>query len=200
MNSIFSDCSSLITLEIPNFFMQQLMENNDVFKNVNKLRYINIENMKYNSEEDYTDNTCINHDCNLPLNFKDKPIFVCQSNKFISNSNIKEICCFFDIENDICRTFNFITLTFNHDCYYENGFKNEFRSDIAFINYNNSSMTVTSELNILAGTQLELYFYNPVITMEKFFSKEEDNNMLYVVKIDLSSFSSDLSETMDSMF
>ena len=199
MNGIFADCTSLIELEIPNFYMQQLMENTDVFKNVNKLRYINIENMKYNEGEEYNDDTCVNHDCNLPLNYNDKPIIVCQSNKFITNSNILDICCFYNPDLDICQTYSFIVLYFNQNTHYENGFKNEFRESIAFVNYNNSTLTTTSELNILAGTQLEIYFYDIPTSVEKIFSQEVDNNMANVISIDLA-FETYMVENMDSMF
>ena len=199
MNGIFADCTSLIDLEIPNFYMQQLMENTDVFKNVNKLRYINIENMKYNEGEEYNDDTCVNHDCNLPLNYNDKPIIVCQSNKFITNSNILDICCFYNPDLDICQTYSFIVLHFNQNTHYENGFKNEFRESIEFVNYNNSTLTTTSELNILAGTQLEIYFYDIPTSVEKIFSQEVDNNMANVISIDLA-FETYMVENMDSMF
>ena len=199
MNGIFADCTSLIELEIPNFYMQQLMENTDVFKNVNKLRYINIQNMKYNEGEEYNDDTCVNHDCNLPLNYNDKPIIVCQSNKFITNSNILDICCFYNPDLDICQTYSFIVLHFNQNTHYENGFKNEFRESIAFVNYNNSTLTTTSELNILAGTQLEIYFYDIPTSVEKIFSQEVDNNMANVISIDLA-FETYMVENMDSMF
>ena len=199
MNGIFADCTSLIDLEIPYFYMQQLMENTDVFKNVNKLRYINIENMKYNEGEEYNDDTCVNHDCNLPLNYNDKPIIVCQSNKFITNSNILDICCFYNPDLDICQTYSFIVLQFNQNTHYENGFKNEFRESIEFVNYNNSTLTTTSELNILAGTQLEIYFYDIPTSVEKIFSQEVDNNMANVISIDLA-FETYMVENMDSMF
>ena len=200
MEEIFSDCSSLITLEIPNFFMQQLMESNDVFKNVDKLRYLNIENMKYDSNEDYDENTCVNHNCNLPLNYNDKPIFVCQRNKFVSNENVYDICCYFNAESDMCDGYNYITLYYKQNCNYANGFKNEYRNEISFINYNNSTFLSSSSLNILSGTKLELHFYESATTMKKFFSKEEDNNMINVISIDFSFFDSNSIESMESMF
>ena len=200
MNEIFSDCTSLVSLEIPNFCMKQLMESTDVFTNVNKLRYINIQNMKYSSTEEYNENTCINHDCNLPLNYNDKPIIVCQSNKFITNSNIKEICCRFDIELNRCITYNYIYIYFNHNVNYPNGFKNNYRNGIAFIYNNDEVLTSTDSLNILANSKLEIYYDESPTTMEKFFSAEEDNNMIYLSSIDISHFVPYGLESMDSMF
>ena len=200
MNEIFSDCTSLVSLEIPNFCMQQLMESTDVFTNVNKLRYINIKNMKYSSTEEYNENTCINHDCNLPLNYNDQPIIVCQSNKFITNSNIKEICCEFDIELNTCLTYNYIYIYFNHNVNYPNGFKNNYRNGISFIINNGELLTSIDALNILANTQLEISFDESPSTMEKFFSAEEDDNMRYLSSIDVSNFFPYALENMDSMF
>ena len=201
MNSIFSDCTSLIELIIPNFMMQQLMGNNDVFKNVNNLRYIDIKNMKYNNDEEYNENTCINHDCNLPLNYNnEKPLIVCQNNKFISNEKIIEVCCYFDIENDKCDSYNYIKLYFNKDIQYENGFINEYRNGIIFINYNDIMVVSNAELNILANTPLEIHFNDDIISMEKFFSSEVDNNMANVISIDFSNFGANSIENMANMF
>ena len=200
MDYIFSDCTSLIVLLIPNFFMQQLMDSINIFKNVNKLRYIDIKNMKYNSNEDYNDNTCINHDCNVTLNYNDNTIYICQNNQFITNSKIKNICCIFDIEDNICRTGNYIKIYFNQNSYYKNGFKNEFRNECSFVNYNNSSLLITDELNILEGTKLEIYFNNLATSLEKFFSTEIDNNMINIISIDFSDFIFFSVENMKSMF
>ena len=200
MNNIFSECTSLVSLEIPNFYMQQLMESNDVFNNVNNLRYIDIQNMKYSSTEEFNENTCINHNCNLALNYNNDPIIVCQNNKFITNSNIKEICCEYDIENNICTAYNYIFIYFNHDVNYPTGFKNIYRNSVTFINYNGETLTSTDALNIISNTQLEIYFDESPITMEKFFSIEEDSNMIYLSSIDFSSFSTYELESMDSMF
>ena len=99
----------------------------------------------------------------------------------------------------MCQTYSFIVLHFNQNTHYENGFKNEFRESIAFVNYNNSTLTTTSELNILAGTQLEIYFYDIPTSVEKIFSQEVDNNMANVISIDLA-FETYMVENMDSMF
>ena len=199
MNNIFSECTSLITLEIPNFYMQQLMGSTNVFNNANNIRYLNIKNMKYSSTEDYDDNTCVNHDCNLPLNY-DETIFVCQSNKFITNSNIKEICCSYDIENNACLSFYYFSIYFNQNINYPTGFKNNYRNGIAFINYNGNTISSSEELNIIANTELLINYEEPPTTMEKYFSQEEDNNMMYLLSIDFSNFGIYVLKNMDSMF
>ena len=190
MNNIFADCTSLLALEIPNFQMQKLMEGTNTFKNVNKLRYVNIQSMVYNNDEDYNDNTCVNHDCNLPLNYNtEKHLIVCQNHKFISNANIYEICCSFDIETDMCNSFKYIILYFKRDVQYANGFLNDYRNNINFINYNEETLPLNLELNIVANTPLEIHFtLDEITSMEKFFSNEVDNNMANLLSIDFSNF------------
>ena len=199
MNNIFSECNSLISLEISSFYMQPLMESSNVFNNANNIRYINIKDMKYSSMEYYDENTCVIHDCNLPLNY-DETIFVCQSNKFITNSNIKEICCSYDYEQNLCESYNYIIIYFNNNVNYPSGFKNNYRNGIAFINYNGKTLTSSDELNIIANNELSINYLDTPTTMEKYFSKEEDNNMMYLKSIDFSNFSPFGLENMDSMF
>ena len=169
-NYLFFDCSSLIALEIPKLFMVYLLDSEQIFENVNKLRYINLENIKYDDSEDYDEGTCGNNQCDLPLNYNDKPLIVCQTNKFITNTNIFEICCKFNVETEMCESDNYIVLYFNQDCTYENGFKKGFRNDINFINYNNETVIDTVALNILAGTKFEIHFKSTITNMENFFS------------------------------
>ena len=200
-NYLFFDCSSLIALEIPKLFMKYLLRSEEpVFSNNNKLRYINLENIKYDDSEDYDEGTCGNNQCDLPLNYNDKPLIVCQTNKFITNTNIYEICCKFNVETEMCESDNYIVLYFNHDCTYENGFKKGFRNDINFINYNNETIIDTVALNILAGTKLEIHFKSTITNMENFFSREEDDNMIYVISIDLSHFKSSSVVNMANIF
>ena len=56
------------------------------------------------------------------------------------------------------------------------------------------------ELNILAGTKLEIHFKPSVTSMEKFFSQIEDNNMINVISIDLSHFDSSSLVNTANMF
>ena len=127
-------------------------------------------------------------------------LIVCQSEEIFRNIKLYEICCSFNAETEMCESDNYITLYFNQDCYYENGFKNDNRNNINFINYDGSTVTDSTELNILAGTTLEMHFTSPVTSMEKFFAQENDNNMANVVSIDLSHFDSSSVENMGSMF
>ena len=201
MESIFSGCNSLIVLEIPNFFMESLISS-DAFEDteLNQLRYINIRNMKYSSEVEYDEESCEDNGCDLPINFEDKPVIVCQTIEFLKNTNIYNICCTFDIETKMCTSDNYIILYFNNECSYANGFKNNYRNGINFINYNGETITDSSVLNIIEDTHLEIHFKTSITSMEKFFSQEEDTNMQYVISIDLSHFDSSSVINMGSMF
>ena len=201
MNKIFANCTSLTMLIISNFMMEQLMTNTDVFKNVNNLRYIDIQNMKYNNGEEYNDNTCVNHNCNLPLNYdNEKALIVCQNNKFINNEKIVEICCDFDIVYEKCYSDNYLIIYFNTNILYQNGFINAYRDSISFIIYDNVMFLANSELNILANTPVEIYFNYGSTSLERFFSAEVDNNMVNLISIDFPSFSTYLIENMSNMF
>ena len=172
-NYLFFDLTSLIALEIPKLYMANFIDNEDIFSDVGKLRYINLENAKYEEGVDYDQSICENNGCDLPLNYEGKPLIVCQTNKFITHTNIYEICCKFNIETEMCESDNYIVLYFNHDCTYVNGFKKDFRNDINFINYNNETVIDTVALNILEGTKLEIHFKSTITSMENFFSREK---------------------------
>ena len=200
MMNIFYECTSLVALEIPNFFMYLLMNSDNTLTNVNKLRYINIENMKYNLNADYSEGNCANDNCVLPINYESDPVIVCQNNPFLTNANIYEICCSFNADTEMCESDNYIILYFNQDYNYETGFKNSYRNDINFINCDNKTITDSAALNIKAGTKMEIHFKSSVTNMEKFFSQAEDENMINLVSIDLSHFNSSSVTNMNSMF
>ena len=66
---------------------------------------------------------------------------------------------------------------------------------IKFINYNNSTFSSKSELNILANSKIDIQMKPDVEDLSKFFQTTEgdnsyDQNMLKVISIDLSHFDS----------
>ena len=68
------------------------------------------------------------------------------------------------------------------------------------INYNDKTTLPNVELNILAGTKLQINFDTPLTSLEKFFSQDEDEHMNKVVSIDFSHFDSSALINMDSVF
>ena len=126
MEYIFNDCTSLIALYIPNFYMSQISTETHMFDNVNKLKYINIQNMHLSHTSPSDESGCNDADnCVWPLNF-DNHLIVCQaeSRKFIFGENIFELCCSFNAEIGACELDNYITVYNKEACIYPNGFNN----------------------------------------------------------------------------
>ena len=212
MEYIFNDCTSLVALYIPNFYMSQISTSNYMFNNVNNLKYINIENMATSTSDD---NGCSDEaNCVWPLDFTDHLIIVCQgeSKKFILNTNIFELCCTFNAKIGACELNNYITVYYKEACEYPNGFcdssftGNSYRNAaIKFINYNNSTYSIESELNILANSKIDIQMETNVKEIFKFFMVIEgdntfDQNMLKIISIDFSHFDSSQITEMDYCF
>ena len=199
MEYIFNDCTSLVALYITNFYMSQI--NTHMFDNVNKLKYINIENMHKSHISPSVDTGCENPDeCVWPINFENH-LIVCQdeSRKFILDTNIIELCCIFNAEIGTCELDNYITVYYKEACTYSYGFNNfpsSYRNYmIKFINYNNSTYSDKSELNILANSKIDIQMKQDVQDLTKFFMTSNgddtfDQNMIKVISIDLSHFDS----------
>ena len=98
-------------------------------------------------------------------------------NRIITNPQDTYVCCNYNITISKCQPSNYITLFFNKESHYENGFKNEFRNDIAFLDYNNKTIAGNTELSILANTHIEIGFNYPIINMTNFFPK----NMIIIL-------------------
>ena len=135
----------------------------------------------------------------LELTVENGHLIACQKDAIFTSENIYNICCSYNSETGLCESTNYIKLTFNQACNYENGFKNNYRN-ISFINYGGSTITDSIELNINARTELEINFNSPITNMEKFFSQAEDNNMINVISLDLSHFDSSSVTNMNAMF
>ena len=196
---IFNDCSSLIALYIPYFYMSQISTETHMFDNVNKLKYIDIEYMSISHTSPSDQSACNNKaDCLWPLNFGNH-LVVCQSEtkKFILEENIIELCCSFDAEVGACQLSNYITVYYKEECTYPNGFNNYIytirNSRIKFINYNNSTFLDNRELNILGNSKIDIEINTGLDELNNFFYRLDDDettdqNLLKVVSIDLSHF------------
>jgi len=189
MNSMFSGCQALEFLDISKFNMIITSTAENMFHNVINLKYLNLYHIQ-NSYESITGS-----DLNSINN-----LVVCQSENIITNEQALKICCSYNYETGSCGSTNHITLYYKEDTNYVNGFTNNYRKEISFIIYNNSTIGGSNKLNIIARTKVEIHFNSILTNMEKFFSKEEDNNMLNIISIDFSQFNSSLVTNMDSLF
>ena len=188
LSYMFDNCTSLKLLDISNFNFT----NNDVtdmFRNINNLKYVDLSNVtddgKYISQSH--------------LNEIDE-LFVCQKKNIIPNPNVYNICCDYNIELDKCDGDNYIIIYFAQDVNYKNGFKNELRNNIGFINYENSTYLDDKELNIKANSKVEIHFNTPINNLESFFYPSLDDNMNYVKSIDFSNFDASLVTNFRNMF
>ena len=93
MNKMFYNCSSLNLLDISNFDMREINNDNskDMFEKIDQLKYFNIFNVQ--------DNNIISRSS---LSKKNDLIF-CQKNSIIDNHMALNICCDYNIDNNICE-------------------------------------------------------------------------------------------------
>ena len=189
MEYLFYNCDALKILDLSNFNMQQVTNAGDMFTGLTSLIYLNASNMILSQGG-----------VSGQFHIESEHLIVCQSQEIFRNNILYEICCSFNAETEMCESDNYISLIFNQDTNYESGFKNDNRNNIHFINYNAITYIDSSELNILAGTKLEIHFTSPVTSMEKFFAQENDSNMANVKSIDLSHFNFLSVENIASMF
>ena len=200
MNSMFSGCESLKFLDISNFNMEKITNGESMFNGTKNLRYINLYNLpkSYNfiSESELS---------------KIENLTVCQKQKIISNENITENCCYYDLNTNECSSStNYITIFFGDRADYPNGFikdekNNEFRKGIDFIingEDHNKKLDGTAELNLHKGSKIEIYFSNsiPLTTTQSFFNSSKDSNAGKISSIDFNHFNTSNINNMNSMF
>ena len=192
MNEMFYGCSSLEVLDISSFNMEKVKENTNMFEGLSNLLYLNIYDVQ-NSYSNITD-SILNKIDNLT---------VCQKEKLITNENIINKCCLIDIESNECDSDNFIILYYKEDCTYESGFnENKKRNGIKYIINGSKRNKINSDekLVIKSGHKIEIYYENPIQTLENYFSINYDSNADKIEKIDLLNFDSSLVTDMSSMF
>ena len=98
---------------------------------------------------------------------------------------------------------NYIVLYYNSDCSYQYGFKNSYRSDIAYLinkENNNAKISISEKFNIHKDTEIVIYLNKQVKSLNHFFDAYYDGNMKYLVFVDLSNFDTSKVTTMSSMF
>ena len=179
MEYMFSGCSNLKVLKIYYFDFSNINKYNAMFQNVNNLKYIDINRVK--DPNNIISGSIINEINNL---------IVCQRNNFITNTNIINKCCHFDIETNECEMKNYIIVYYGKEVNYSKGFANEYRNDINFIIHENSTLSDTDSFTVKAGSKIEIHFAFPITSLEYFFSLDDDENVENITSIDLSHFDS----------
>ena len=97
----------------------------------------------------------------------------------------------------MCYTNNYIIVQYGEKTEYPNGFGNQYRNGVAFINYNNKFYSKNESLTIEQNGTIEIHFGYAVKSLVVFFgyesnSKSGDKNVENIVSIDLSNFNSSL--------
>ena len=103
-----------------------------------------------------------------------------------------------------CENTNFITIFYGKESDYINGFKNEYRKDedIDFIigSNHNKKYSASDKLSLLDGGNIQIYFKQPLESIEQYFSVVYDLNMDNIISVDFSNFDSSLLTDMKSLF
>ena len=97
---------------------------------------------------------------------------------------------------------NYIVLYFNQGCKYSSGFANSFRYDIDFIINKKNNITYKKEqpFNVEKDYGIEIHFNKAIIRLDNFFYSFYDENMKYLVFVDLSKFDSSKINDMKNTF
>ena len=130
-NKMLYKCSSLKYLDISNFNPVNLNSSENMFDQINNTEYINIKNLK--SED-------IKNETKTILNSKDR-LIVCQNELIIDNANSTNECCDFSKSPLKCDSNNYITVKYNSEVIYTNGFNIEncqSRNAISYIIFQDS--------------------------------------------------------------
>ena len=96
----------------------------------------------------------------------------------------------------------YIIIYFREDCYYIEGFKNEYRNNINFLinKENNEQIKDDEALIIHKNFGIEIHFNTNVKNLKGFFDYSTDINMEYLVSIDFSNFDASLITDISYLF
>ena len=86
---------------------------------------------------------------------------------------------------------NYIIVIYNEDVQYSSGFKNSYRS-IDKIIYNDDVYGKYDSLSISANQEIKIYISEGTTILNKFFSKDVDQNLSKLTSVDFSHFNSSL--------
>ena len=204
-NSIFSGCINLKVLDISHFELgENSNTNKKMFNGVNNLRYINLSHAIDNTDKRHLNSSLSGI----------KNINVCQNvnKRIVKYESIIERCCYYNILTDKCENSNFIVVKYGKFegkdiINYGKGFVyNSFNAEkvregkIDFIIYKNKKYAPTDELNIEAGSEIEIYLINITI-LESFFNYYDiDENAIFIESVDFSNLDASNITNMNSIF
>ena len=83
---------------------------------------------------------------------------------------------------------NYMIVYFSQKTSYDSGFQNEKRSGISSIKIGDSQVEPTDSFTVEKGAKIEIHFGSYVQSLESFFNRLIDPNVINIVSIDLSNF------------
>ena len=191
MDDMFNNCKALILLDISNFNLDNITDSQNIFTGIKSLRYINLFNVE-------DKNNIIQNSALKDLS----DLVVCQKEEILSTNTNNRKCCYYNILDKMCESDNYIIVYYGKKSEYKNGFINKYRDNISFIinGYYNNILGSNEELIIKEGCKIELYFNSLMTSLESFFDYNHDINAGKIKYIDFSHFNSSLITDMSKAF
>ena len=156
VDKMFYFCYFLKALDLSHFNSQNIVSSIEMFDNIDDFKYINLYYAK--DDNNIISKSYLNEIDNLT---------VCQREKIITNENINNSCCKYNIETDICELTNYITVYYGkNDTEYNSGFANDYRNNIVYITYESSIFSANEGFIIKSGSKIEIYFSFPLTTLD----------------------------------
>ena len=113
-------------------------------------------------------------------------------------------CCEYNDNILKCSSENYITIQYNKNITYENGFQinnySEYRKNIIFIQNEESIINPTGKLEIKSDSKIEIHLNNSIQSLASFFNSTYDKNAKDIISIDFSHFDSSLITDTNSLF
>ena len=194
-NGIFYGCESLFYINMINLDLSKVNNATYMFYNMKGIKYLDINSTKFNDK--------INDEFKREngLNNKDY-IVVCKNEENFPLVKYISICCDNFIELKCNNYNNYIICKYKETVEYKDGFQIGFR-EIAFIKNETTIVFPNEKLIIEANTTIEIYFSEPITTLDGFFpgiGDIYDSNSQLIKLIDFSHFNSSSLESTIYMF
>ena len=187
LDNLLYGCSSLKVINLSGINLMNVNSAENIFEGINNLGYINIK--------DATIPTTVKTSLINKFNNRDN-LIVCQNqDKVLDSTNIKDICCDYDLNAGKCISSNYIVITFQNSLTYnlKEGF------DLNFFILDGSLKLKGEEINIASNSRLEIHLSSPPQNLENFFCPTEDLQNS-VISVDLSNLDPSRLNSMDEMF
>ena len=198
---MFILCNSLMFIDLSNLYLKEKFDSLIKFNSPTpteasfNVKYINLYNSLITEEDIYK---FTNY--SLTINLKEK-IFFCFNDDISTDlsgyidpkndpmeiKNYISKCCDYDFENLKCNDdINYITVNFNNEFIYENGFNNSYRTSVKMVLLDNKEIEITERLEIKNNSELKIFFNDSLESLESFFNSKYDSNVKYIKSIDFS--------------